>query len=56
MSDVANAIWIVYDSFVQFGREDFQIATAIEPEWIMVSYVISPVYSSLLYILVLQLF
>lgn len=36
-SSVSSAEWIVYDSFVKFGLQYFQVVTAIESEWIMVS-------------------
>lgn len=47
-SSVSAAQWIVYDSFVKFGLQYFQVVTAIEPEWIMVSdrdQPVSPAYS-----------
>lgn len=56
-SDINDARRIVYDAFVQCGRHYFQVVTAIEPEWIIVSCAISPVYFSLPYInILLQLF
>lgn len=36
-SSTVESDWIVYDSFVQYGVQYFQVVTAIEPEWIMVS-------------------
>ncbi|POS70517.1 pre-mRNA-splicing factor ATP-dependent RNA helicase prp43 [Diaporthe helianthi] len=36
-SNISSAEWVVYNSFVQYGKAYFQVVTSIEPEWIMAS-------------------
>lgn len=36
-SSIVGSDRVVYDSFMQYSVQYFQVVTAIEPEWIMVS-------------------